>query len=197
MLTLQPEEISYSLGTEDLEDYIQTDPENPEGVHWAVLTVGDAVYNDIPFTYDRNNKEITALSVNIQDLTESTSSNMSPGSHKEITLHYFAMDSTEIPTVGEFLEVEISNPVEVDYGEITGETTDYKEFAVKGEYLVKEITYKNTIVYEETIKYYDVTIVLAEYNDSATSSGEEEEEPTIELKAVVISHRESPTLPSG
>jgi len=120
MLTLQPEEISYGLGSDDLDEYINQDPENPEGIHWAILTVGDAVYNDIPFTYDRNNKEITSLSVNIQDLAESSSSNIPENSHKEITLHYFAMDISDIPTVGEFIDVEIENPVEVDYGERVG-----------------------------------------------------------------------------
>lgn len=178
MLTLQPEEISYTLGTDDLEQYITQDPDNPEGEHWSILTVGDAVYNNIPFTYDRNNCEITSLSVNIKDVVESSSSNMAENSHKEIILHYYAMDVTDIPTVGEFIDVEISNPVTVDYGERVGETTDYKEYAVIGNYLVKEITYKNTIVYEETVKYYDVEIVLAEYNDSASSEEEEDDDVT-------------------
>jgi len=48
---------------------------------------------------------------------------------------------------------------------------------LKGEYLVKEITYKNTIVYEENCKNInDVSIVLAEYMDSSSSSEEEDED---------------------
>jgi hypothetical protein len=147
----QPELIEFSV-VEDTLTNNQTTTED-EDVGTNLISIGEFIFNNVPFTVSIKEGEIRSLSANVKFADTGTSNvgdDQTKGLKKKVILKYNALPNTTynlwISNLGKVVELDISTGLDVEYSEAILETdlSSNVDDVAKGEYILDKLTYKST-----------------------------------------------------
>ncbi len=200
MFTLQPEEIQYVISSVDPKTIAKDEDEEDEGIgeNRVEITLENGtrfVYQNLPFTLHKNNRQITALDISVKDMIDNMKSDKGKGKFHDVVLHYYAINKLDIPEIGTRIDVEIENPIAVNFGSIAEHSTVFKKYSVRGNFAVKEVQYESTIINNEIEQIFDAKITLTKIIGLDEEGNPEEEQEELEDMLLTLMNPIDATIP--